>query len=221
MPAHTKFPRPLAMSLRAKANKGATPKFLSGWLLEAHGYALTEEEVAEVISDPSSGETSRVSSAIPSIDGAVPEGREARVMFIVNMMVDATWPVWPEALAFRRSLAAKWGTSESAIKSYAAEAHRVVALDPDDRDQLRAKMARNYQELAEEIRLSESRITGLPDWGSVIKARDNFAKFAGIEFEQKVRLSGSVSLEDIDDLRAAVTGQPSDGKSEPDPDGAG
>lgn len=132
--------------------------------------------------------------------------KEERVKWVCDVMVADDWPAWPESLAYREELARVWGVSVSSVKAYAAEAHRIVAIDPEDREQLRAEIAKKMKALGEDAASMTSKVTGLPDFASALKALNDYAKFAGIELETKIKLSGSVALEDLDDLRSRIEG---------------
>lgn len=132
--------------------------------------------------------------------------KSERVAYIADVMSRNEWPVWPESLAFRKKLAEEWGLSESTVRDYAAEAHRIVAIDPEERERLREEIAKRMKRLADDAEQRQNMITGLPDYGSAIKALDMHAKYAGIELEQKLKLSGAVQLEDIDALRKRIEG---------------
>lgn len=127
-----------------------------------------------------------------------------RVAFITGLMAANEWPAFPHALAFRRSLAAQWGVSEAAIRKYAAEAHRVLAIHPEEREALKLQLALRFKAIADAALECRSATTGLPDYRNAIGALELFAKFCGIEFAQKVNVSGMVSLEDLDALRERV-----------------
>jgi hypothetical protein len=135
------------------------------------------------------------------------ETADERIHFIAGLMSENKWPAWPDSVAYRRVLADKWGVSDSSIRSYSAQAHRLIALDPDEREQLRAELAKRMKRIADDAETRENNVTGLPDYGSAIKALDQYAKYSGIELEQKVKLSGSVGIEDIEELRKRIDGE--------------
>jgi len=128
------------------------------------------------------------------------------VHFVADLMAEDKWPCWPDSLVFRRMLGDIWGVSESSVRAYAAEAHRMVALNPEDRAVLQEELAKRMKRIADDAETRCSTATGLPDYGSAVKALESYAKFSGIELEQKVKLSGSVKLEDLDALRRKVEG---------------
>lgn len=130
--------------------------------------------------------------------------KEERVRHIAELMTADQWPPFPETAAFRRKLAAEWDVSEHTVRGYAAEAHRRVALDPEERARLQEDLGRRLLSIAEEARASRNVITNLPDFPSAIRATETAAKFLGIEFETKVKLSGTVTLDDLDELRKRV-----------------
>jgi phosphopantetheinyl transferase (holo-ACP synthase) len=134
-------------------------------------------------------------------EAAKATNKEERVRFIAQVMSENRWPMWPHTRAFRCKLAEVWGLAEATVRAYSAEAHRVVALDPEEREQLREKLAARMEGLAQKAENSVSAVTGLADLNNAIKALEAYAKFAGIELETKVKVSGSVNLEDVADLQ--------------------
>lgn len=137
--------------------------------------------------------------------------KTARVAWIADLMRALMWPVWPDALTYRQKLGIAWGVSESTIRDYAAEAHRVVALDPQDRLEMALDIARKMDAISEDALATINEQTGLPDYGSAIRALEAKAKFLGAEPPKEVKLTGSVSLASIDELRKAVSGDGEDG----------
>ncbi len=132
------------------------------------------------------------------------ESTEARIQRIVELMAANEWPAFPETAVLRRKLAAEWGVAESTVRNYAAEAHRRVALDPEERARLQEDLGRRLLSIAEEARDARNKVTDLPDFPSAIRATEMAAKFLGIEFKQELKLSGSVALEDLDELRKRI-----------------
>jgi hypothetical protein len=130
--------------------------------------------------------------------------KEERVRFIAQVMSENRWPMWPHTRAFRCKLAEVWGLAEATVRAYSAEAHRVVALDPEEREQLREKLAARMEELARKAENSISDVTGLADLNNAIKAYEAYAKFAGIETETKVKVSGTVGLETVSELQKRI-----------------
>lgn len=139
----------------------------------------------------------------PSDIPSIAETRD-RVAWIVDRMRDLSWPVWPASLRFRQRIAEAWGISESTVRNYTAEAHRVVELDAVDRAQVAQDIARQLDAVAQDALASVNEVTGLPDYPSVIRALESKAKFLGAEPSKEVKLSGTVSLASIDELRKAV-----------------
>lgn len=147
----------------------------------------------------------------PSDIPALGDARD-RVGWIVDRMRDLSWPVWPQSLRFRQRVAEAWGISESTVRNYTAEAHRVVELDAVDRAQVAQDIARQLDAVAQDALSCVNEVTGLPDYPSVIRALESRAKFLGAEPSREVKLSGTVSLASIDELRKAVGGD--DGEAE-------
>jgi hypothetical protein len=103
--------------------------------------------------------------------------REQRVRHIAQLMARGEWL---NSYSRRCELAASWGVTESAIKHYSAEAHRLLAFDPDERDELRTTLANRMLNIAEDAFARQNEVTGLPDYRSAIQALELFAKFASI-----------------------------------------
>jgi len=137
--------------------------------------------------------------------------KSARVAWIVDRMRELTWPVFPESLRYRQRLAMVWGVSESTIRDYSAEAHRVVELDPIDRAQMSYDIARKMDAISEDALATINEQTGLPDYGSAIRALEAKARFLGAEPPKEHKVTGSVSLATIDELRKAVLGDDESG----------
>lgn len=162
-------------------------------------------KVSEEFPSVSPSRAGRRDYTVPA-SAAMAINKELRVKWITNVMVADEWPAWPESLQYREDLATIWGVSVSSVKGYAAEAHRVVAIDPDEREQLRAEIAKKMKAIGEDAATLTSKVTGLPDFQAALKALNDYAKFAGIELETKIKLSGTVALEDLDDLRSRIEG---------------
>lgn len=164
--------------------------------------------------DPETGEVRRPARRTESIAGAVAPPAEIpvlatpseRVAFIVGLMRELAWPSWPASLQFRARLAEAWGVSDSSIRSYSAEAHRVIELDPADRVDVAQDIARRCDKVAEDALNHVNEQTGLPDYGAALRAFEMKAKFLGAEPPKEVKLSGGVSLATLDELRKAVRG---------------
>ncbi len=135
----------------------------------------------------------------------------ARVRFIADVMACDQWPVYPESIGFREELARHWRVSEKTVRTYSAEAHRALAAEPEDLERIKGHVAARMRRIADAAESTPNMVTGVPDFGSAIKALNDYARYSGIELEQKVRVSGSVSLDDLDALKRKVTGGDPDG----------
>jgi hypothetical protein len=107
--------------------------------------------------------------------------RESRVRHIAQLMSRGEWL---NSYRMRCELAAEWGVTESAIRGYSAEAHRLLATDPEERKQLRDALANTFLSIAAEARARTSSVTGLPDMQSALKALELYAKFASVAPEE-------------------------------------
>lgn len=146
----------------------------------------------------------------------IPQLAEARdrVAWIVSLMRELAWPAWPESLRFRQRVAEVWGISESTVRNYTSEAHRFVELDAVDRAQVAQDIARQLDAVAQDALSCVNEVTGLPDYPSVIRALETKAKFLGAEPSKEVKLTGTVSLASIDELRKAVDDDGAEGRSD-------
>jgi len=134
--------------------------------------------------------------------------KDARVDWIYGVMLTNRWPEPAKGTAalFREKVAAAWGIEECTVRAYAAEASRRVKLDPELREQQTIALLNRFLALADQAAVERNMTTGLPDFGSAIKALERFADFSGITPEHKVKLTGTVTLDDLDALRRRVTG---------------
>lgn len=137
--------------------------------------------------------------------------KSERINWICNVMRENRWPVWPASLMFRQVLAQTWGVAEATIRGYSAEAHRIIEIDPLDRAQLAQDVAREMDAIKLDALATINHQTGLPDYGSAIKALELKAKYLGAEPPKEVKLSGGVSLASIDELRKALDDDGKDG----------
>jgi hypothetical protein len=136
----------------------------------------------------------------------VPElaDKSARIAWIVDRMRELAWPVFPHSLAYRQRLAIAWGVSESTVRDYSAEAHRVIQLDPVDRAMVAYDIARTMDAITQDALATVNEQTGLPDYASAIRAQTEKARFLGAEPPKEVKVTGSVSLATLDELRRAL-----------------
>lgn len=119
---------------------------------------------------------------------------EARTAYIAGLMSRGEWR---SSLGEYKKLAKAWGVTTATVRSYSAEAHRMIAWDPDERQSLRRSLAAKMGEIAEDALHRLNSKTGLPDYQSVIKAYEDFARFAGIQFDQ------ADAPDNVDQLSAA------------------
>jgi len=146
---------------------------------------------------------------IPPLTGK--DDKSARIAWIVDRMRELSWPVFPHSLAYRQRLAMAWGVSESTVRDYSAEAHRVIQLDPVDRAMVAYDIARTMDAITQDALATVNEQTGLPDYGSAIRAQTEKARFLGAEPPKEHKVTGSVSLASIDELRKAVLGDDESG----------
>lgn len=160
----------------------------------------------------------RVLAAIGSADASAPpvpqstekppererssgETVEERVRHIADLMTSAKY----NGYVTRSKLAKDWGISESTVRNYAAEAHRLVSFDPEERERMRITLAAQARKTWERASVMRSTHTGLPDFPSVISAIKLEATMIGLDVEtRRIELSGKnggpIQFEDIQKL---------------------
>lgn len=154
--------------------------------------------------------------APPGLESTV----EERVSFIADEMASGRW----EAYASRAILAKAWGIGDERVRQLASEAHRLVAFDPEERDRKRASLAAFCAKTRDRASTMLNDITGLPDFGSALKAAELEAKFIGIELAttNKVEVTGKdggpLSLAHGPTIMIPPEREP-DPEPAPDPDG--
>lgn len=102
---------------------------------------------------------------------------EARVQYIAELMSEDRW----RTRVTERELAQAWDLSVARIRNLATEASRSLRIDAADRDALRAALMTRMDRIARDALATVNTITGLPDYGSAIKASEAQAKFAGLD----------------------------------------
>ena len=107
---------------------------------------------------------------------------ESRVGYIAELMSKGEWR---SSLQEYKKLGLAWGVDPSTVRRYAAEAHRLIAWDMDERQGLRRSLAATMHGIYEDAMTRYNLKTGLPDYQSAIKATEDFARFAGIQFDQQ------------------------------------
>lgn len=101
---------------------------------------------------------------------------------IADLMAKGEW--W--GAQTRRELAAEWGVSDERVRQIAAEAHRLVALKPEDREELRTTLASRMRGIADRASRMTHNISGLPDFRSEIEALRELKMLGGIVDEKPV-----------------------------------
>jgi len=130
--------------------------------------------------DFATGETSR---AVPGTDST----KEERIAYIVGEMSALRW----NGYETRLPLTWAWGVGDSAIRAYAAEASRSLAIDPEEREAHRQALAKWVGLQRERASRMVNTVTGLPDFSAVFKGAELEAKLSKIELDnRKVELTG-------------------------------
>lgn len=173
------------------------------------GKRKTRAAVAAIVEAAADRPTSRARTA-PIGNAADAKTKEARVLYIARMMARGAWRGYPS----REWLAEAWDLTESTLRDYAAEAHRVVAFDPAEREQLKRSLASLCQRILRKAEREVNQVTGKPDYRDALAAVDSVAKFAGIELEPVygAGTGGGPAVK-------IVLAEDDDGKDEPGADG--
>lgn len=114
--------------------------------------------------------------------------REDRVLHIAGMMARGEWM---KGRMYRRELAQMWGVTDAAIRAYSSEAHRLVCVDPEEREHLRTTLAMRMHDIADRARVTLNEITGMPDFRAEMDALKLYAEYSGAGGEQSVADGGA------------------------------
>lgn len=106
---------------------------------------------------------------------------EQRVDYIAGVMASGRW----RGYLSRVELAERWGVKEPAVRHYSAEASRVLKRDPEEVERRKAELAAWCDSVRDHAMTHTSFVSGLPDYGSALKATELMAKFEGIELDTK------------------------------------
>jgi hypothetical protein len=91
---------------------------------------------------------------------------------------------WRVGFRHRKVLADAWGVADATVRGYSAVAHKMVALDPDMRAQLRDELAARMDEIAERARATRNAMTGMPDFRAEIEAVKLRGEYLGVRVEE-------------------------------------
>ena len=80
----------------------------------------------------------------------------------------------------RLLLSETWGVTDSAIRKYAAEAHRAVGADSEEKKWLQASMAALCQDVRRRAATTFSTATGMPDFKAELDAIELAAEFLAL-----------------------------------------
>lgn len=114
-----------------------------------------------------------------------PETPKERVEYVADLMASGRW----RRRVTSRELAEAWGQARDTIDGYAKEAHRLLMIPTHERDERRAELAAKAMAIADKAESRPNLVTGLPDYGSALKAMELFAKYSGIDVETHVRVT--------------------------------
>ncbi len=103
-----------------------------------------------------------------------------RIRWCMQLMGEGKW----FGYVTRVELGEAWGVSEATVCKAATEASRRLAADPEDLEQARKEHAAFCARIQREALASRSRVTGLPDYASALKAAELSAKFKRIDLDK-------------------------------------
>jgi hypothetical protein len=102
-----------------------------------------------------------------------------RVRYIADEMSAGRW----DGYATRVPLAEVWGVTDSRVRDYAAEAHRLIAADPQELLERRRSFAGWAALQRQRASSMVNQQTGLPDFGNAVKVAEFEAKCIGLDLE--------------------------------------
>lgn len=110
-----------------------------------------------------------------------------RVRYIADEMAGGRW----DGYNSRAPLAEIWGITDSTVRNYSAEAHRLCEFEPQEILERRRSLGAFVAVQRARASRMVSRVTGLPDFGSVLRAAELEAKFIGIDLEPPEKTDGA------------------------------
>lgn len=147
-------------------------------------------------------------TAVPPATGSPPDRKKAsvetveeRIRHIADLMTSAKY----NGYVTRHELATLWGITDSTVRNYAAEAHRLVSFDPEERERMRISLAASARNIGERASTLTNHMTGMPDFPSALSAIKLQATMIGLDVEtRRIELSGKnggpIQFEDIQKL---------------------
>lgn len=170
---------------------------------------VLDSETGEQVKETSPAERTHAFGNRPPPPETIPvlATADERIAFIADLMREFAWPSFPASLQFRKRLSDAWGVSDSSIRSYSAQAHRLIEVDPQDRLDIARDVAEKCDAVFEDAINHVSEQTGLPDYANALKALEMKAKYLGAEPPKEVKHSGNVSLTAVDEMRKALEGE--------------
>lgn len=103
---------------------------------------------------------------------------ESQVRYIADLMARGDWH---KSRQFE--LSAVWGIEPNTVRRRASEAHRLFAINEDERAQYRAALATMFRKIAEQALASSNVITGLPDFRNALAALDLYGRYSSLDTE--------------------------------------
>lgn len=102
-----------------------------------------------------------------------------RVAYIADLLADGRY----RTRLTVRALATRWDVTEHTLSVDAAEAHRLLLVPKAEREAMRARMVQQLEALQADAMTRYSKVTGLPDYGAVVKAVELAGRWMGLDEE--------------------------------------
>ena len=212
-------------ALLARAKSGGSNRQLAAWLSEQHGVSVSHQTIGNLLNraTPRKGGEIKAPGKIRSANGksrARPLSRAVpvldRVAHIAKMMRALEWRRGDSVAA----LAEAWGLAVATVEGHSAEASRLVYAEIASPEAVSVKVCTALDRVIDDSLRDAA--------GAQIKSRDSsgdevfldydpskarkvvvdaaraWAEISGAKAASRVELSGSVSLEDLADLRKRI-----------------
>lgn len=116
-----------------------------------------------------------------------------RAQYIADLMECGRW----QRRKTVRELSEAWGKARETIEGYACEASRLLMIPAAERDQRRAELAATVKAIFDDARRRPNLATGLPDYGSSLKAAELYARYSGLDVVTQIRVTVEQELDRV------------------------
>jgi hypothetical protein len=118
----------------------------------------------------------------PYTDAPPKANKADRVNYIADLMASGRY----RSRMTIRALMRVWAIGEESLLKESAEASRRLATPPEDLDALRSELASTVKHILYQAMTTPSKITGLPDYASALKATELYGRYSGAELKLTV-----------------------------------